>query len=64
MRCELQRVLNLLGEVKVERFDWTDGLGDKATQIAGDYDQDVFNGDLSVMDRIDTVILVGRIILM
>jgi exodeoxyribonuclease V alpha subunit len=52
-------VSNLLGEVKVERFDWTDGLGDKATQIAGDYDQDVFNGDLSVMDRIDTVILVG-----
>lgn len=39
--------------MKVEWFFWTYGPGDKVIQIANDYDRDVFNGDLGVIDRID-----------
>lgn len=53
LNIELQQALNPPGEVKVERFGWTYGPGDKVMQIANDYDRDVFNGDLGVIDRID-----------
>ncbi|AQS88437.1 hypothetical protein A0U93_11385 [Neoasaia chiangmaiensis] len=48
------------------RVGWTYGPGDKVMQIANDYDRDVFNGDLGVIDRIDveegelTVLFDGR----
>ncbi|GAA3673649.1 SF1B family DNA helicase RecD2 [Acetobacter lovaniensis] len=66
LNIELQQALNPPGEVKVERFGWTYGPGDKVMQIANDYDRDVFNGDLGVIDRIDveegelTVLFDGR----
>ncbi|WP_016738675.1 ATP-dependent DNA helicase, partial [Gluconobacter thailandicus] len=53
LNIELQLALNPPGEVKVERFGWTYGPSDKVMQIANDYDRDVFNGDLGVIDRID-----------
>ncbi|NHO33532.1 SF1B family DNA helicase RecD2 [Acetobacter fallax] len=53
LNVELQQALNPPGEMKVERFGWTYGPGDKVMQIANDYDRDVFNGDLGVIDRID-----------
>ncbi|ACI50776.1 helicase, RecD/TraA family [Gluconacetobacter diazotrophicus PA1 5] len=53
LNIELQQALNPPGDVKVERFGWTYGPGDKVMQIANDYDRDVFNGDLGVIDRID-----------
>ncbi|MBB2203363.1 SF1B family DNA helicase RecD2 [Gluconacetobacter tumulisoli] len=53
LNIELQQALNPPGEVKVERFGWTYGPGDKVMQIANDYDRDVFNGDLGVIDRIN-----------
>jgi len=53
LNVELQQALNPPGEVKVERFGWTYCPGDKVMQIANDYDRDVFNGDLGVIDRID-----------
>ena len=66
LNIELQQALNPPGEVKVERFGWTYGPGDKVMQIANDYDRDVFNGDLGVIDMIDveegelTVLFDGR----
>ncbi|MFT8421844.1 MAG: ATP-dependent RecD-like DNA helicase [Gluconacetobacter sp.] len=66
LNIELQQALNPPDEVKVERFGWTYGPGDKVMQIANDYDRDVFNGDLGVIDRIDieegelTVLFDGR----
>ncbi len=66
LNIELQQALNPPGAVKVERFGWTYGPGDKVMQIANDYDRDVFNGDLGVIDRIDveegelTVLFDGR----
>jgi len=53
LNVELQRALNPPGEVKVERFGWIYGPGDKVMQIANDYDRDVYNGDLGVIAGID-----------
>ena len=46
LNIELQKVLNPLGEVRVERFGWTYAPGDKVMQIENDYDKEVYNGDL------------------
>jgi len=37
----------------IDRFGWTFCPGDKVTQIENDYDEDVYNGDLGVVSRID-----------
>jgi len=50
---ELQRVLNLPGERRVERFGWTYGPGDKVMQVTNDYERDVFNGDLGIVAGLD-----------
>src|SRR3954469_5513602 len=53
LNLELQRLLNPPGEVRVERFGWVFGPGDKVMQVANDYDKDVFNGDLGLVKAID-----------
>ncbi|WP_237480586.1 SF1B family DNA helicase RecD2 [Lichenibacterium dinghuense] len=53
LNVELQRALNPPGEVRVERFGWTYGPGDKIMQIENDYDKEVYNGDLGLVARID-----------
>src|SRR5829696_6986136 len=42
LNLELQKLLNPPGEVRVERFGWTFGPGDKVMQVANDYEE-VFN---------------------
>jgi exodeoxyribonuclease V alpha subunit len=39
----------------IERFGSTYRLGDKVMQIVNDYDKDVFNGDIGIVERIDSV---------
>jgi exodeoxyribonuclease V alpha subunit len=53
LNLELQRLLNPPGEVRVERFGWVFGPGDKVMQVANDYDKEVFNGDLGLVTMID-----------
>src|SRR3954468_16712164 len=53
LNLELQRLLNPPGEVRVERFGWTFGPGDKVMQVLNDYQKDVFNGDLGRVKAID-----------
>src|SRR4051812_3117264 len=53
LNLELQQLLNPPGEVRVERFGWTFGPGDKVMQVVNDYDKEVFNGDLGLVRRID-----------
>ena len=53
LNVELQRVLNPPGEVRVERFGWTYGPGDKVMQVENDYDKEVYNGDLGIVARIN-----------
>ena len=37
----------------MERFGWTFCPGDKVMQIENDYDREVYNGDLGIVQRID-----------
>ncbi len=50
---ELQQALNPPGELRVERFGWTYGVGDKVMQVSNNYERDVFNGDLGVVSGLD-----------
>ena len=54
LNIELQRALNPPGEVRVERFGWTFGPGDKVMQVANDHERGVYNGDLGIVRRIYT----------
>ena len=53
----LQRALNpaRLDQPVVERFGWRFQTGDKVIQTENDYDKDVFNGDVGMIERIDSV---------
>ena len=53
LNIELQRVLNPPGDLRVERFGWTFGVGDKVMQIENDYDKEVYNGDLGIVSALD-----------
>lgn len=53
LNIELQKALNPPGEIKVERFGWTFGIGDKVMQTVNDYEREVYNGDLGVVSGID-----------
>ena len=53
LNIELQAALNPAGEKKVERFGWTFTPGDKVMQIENDYDKDVYNGDIGMIEDVD-----------
>jgi exodeoxyribonuclease V alpha subunit len=53
LNIDLQKALNGAGELRVERFGSTYGIGDKVMQIENDYEKDVYNGDLGVVRSID-----------
>nr|WP_264654759.1 ATP-dependent RecD-like DNA helicase [Azospirillum canadense] len=53
LNIELQAVLNPPGELRVERFGWVFGVGDKVMQVENDYDKEVYNGDLGIVSAID-----------
>ena len=43
------------GGPEVQRFGWTFRLGDRVIQTENDYNRDVFNGDLGVIERINRI---------
>lgn len=53
LNIELQAALNPAGKRKVERFGWTFAPGDKVMQIENDYDKDVYNGDIGMIEDVD-----------
>ena len=53
LNIELQAALNPAGERRVERFGWTFAPGDKVMQIKNDYDKEVYNGDIGIIDDVD-----------
>ncbi len=53
LNLDLQQALNPPGELRVERFGSTYGIGDKVMQVENDYDKEVYNGDLGVVRAID-----------
>ena len=57
LNTALQKVLNPArpGQPAVEQFGWRFQIGDKVIQTENDYDKDVFNGDMGIVERIDPV---------
>jgi exodeoxyribonuclease V alpha subunit len=43
------------GEAAVERFGWRFQRGDKVIQTENNYDKDVFNGDIGIVEKVDSV---------
>src|SRR3989304_6129623 len=43
------------GGPEVERFGWTFRLGDRVIQTENDYNRDVFNGDLGIIEKINRI---------
>ena len=43
------------GGPEVERFGWTFRIGDRVIQTENNYDRDVFNGDLGVVEKINRI---------
>ncbi len=56
------------GGPEVERFGWTFRIGDRVIQTENNYDRDVFNGDLGIVEKINridqlmTVNMEGRLV--
>jgi len=57
LNTALQKVLNPTrpSQTGVERFGWRFQMGDKIIQTENDYDKEVFNGDIGIIERIDPV---------
>jgi len=57
LNTALQKVLSPThpGQPAVERFGWRFQIGDKVIQTENDYDKDVFNGDVGIVERIGAV---------
>jgi exodeoxyribonuclease V alpha subunit len=55
LNLQLQRALNPLsqGKNRVERFGWTFAPGDKVMQIENDYEKDVYNGDIGIVESVE-----------
>jgi exodeoxyribonuclease V alpha subunit len=53
LNIELQAALNRAGDNKVERFGWTFAPGEKVMQIENDYEKDVYNGDIGMIEDVD-----------
>ncbi len=52
----LQEALNpSSGGPEIQRFGWTFRLGDRVIQTENDYNREVFNGDLGIIEKIDRV---------
>jgi exodeoxyribonuclease V alpha subunit len=57
LNIALQRVLNPVrnGEPAIERYGWRFQKGDKVIQTENNYDKDVFNGDIGIVEKVDAV---------
>ena len=55
LNTQLQEAINPArpGEVTAEKFGWGYRVGDKVIQTQNNYDKEVFNGDLGLVDQID-----------
>jgi exodeoxyribonuclease V alpha subunit len=43
------------GGPEIERFGWTFRIGDRVIQTENDYNRDVFNGDLGIVEKINRI---------
>ncbi len=43
------------GDPEIQRFGWTFRVGDRVIQTENNYDRDVFNGDLGIVEKINRI---------
>ena len=53
LNIELQKALNPPTEQSIQRFGWFYSVGDKVMQIENNYDKEVYNGDIGIIQRIN-----------
>jgi exodeoxyribonuclease V alpha subunit len=53
VNIELQKALNPPTDQSIQRFGWHYSVGDKIMQIQNNYDKDVYNGDIGIIQRIN-----------
>jgi exodeoxyribonuclease V alpha subunit len=53
LNIALQQALNPSAEPKVKRFGWVFTPGDKVIQNINNYDKEVFNGDIGIVQQVD-----------
>jgi len=53
MNVGLQNALNPSPALKVEKYGWTFGVGDKVMQIVNNYEKETYNGDIGYIQKID-----------
>ena len=53
LNLELQAVLNGGAKERVERHGWKFSKGDKVMQVENDYDKEVYNGDIGLIEKLD-----------
>ena len=53
VNIELQKALNPPTDQSIQRFGWHYSVGDKVMQIQNNYDKDVYNGDIGIIQRIN-----------
>jgi exodeoxyribonuclease V alpha subunit len=53
VNIELQKALNPPTDQSIQRFGWHYSVSDKVMQIQNNYDKDVYNGDIGIIQRIN-----------
>ena len=53
INVELQKTLNPPHEHSIQRFGWHYSAGDKVMQIQNNYDKEVYNGDIGIIQKIN-----------
>jgi exodeoxyribonuclease V alpha subunit len=53
LNIELQKALNPPTEQSIQRFGWHYSVGDKVMQIQNNYDKEVYNGDIGIIQSIN-----------
>ena len=53
LNIELQKALNPLANITISKFGQNYAVGDKVMQTENDYDKNVFNGDMGIIQSID-----------
>jgi len=54
LNIELQKALNPPTEQSIQRFGWFYSAGDKVMQIENNYGKEVYNGDIGIIQRINS----------
>ncbi len=66
LNLELQKALNPPGDHSLQKFGWSFSVRDKVMQIQNNYQKEVYNGDIGIIQRIDreegemTIVFEGR----